>query len=97
MMPINFVSLSILKSNTMKTSTLQLLCAALLSMMSFNANSQDLNKSLASIKEKIQDVQIDKNTFKQSFDILDGDTGKVSFVPALVDKKGKTTSAKNEL
>jgi hypothetical protein len=74
-----------------------LICAAVLSIISLNANSQDLTKTLESIKEKVQDVQIDKNTFKQSIEILDGKKGKLSFVSALVDEKGKTTSEKYEL
>jgi hypothetical protein len=57
-----------------------------------NANSQDkLGQSLSSIKEKIQDVQIDKTTFKQSIDILDESKGKLSFISAVIDDKGKTT------
>jgi hypothetical protein len=57
----------------------------------FDAKSQDkLSQSLASIKEKVQDVQIDKTTFKQSIDVLDESMGKLSFVSVLVDEKGKT-------
>ena len=78
----------------MKTSLLQTLCVAVLSIISINANSQDLAKSLESIKQKVQDVQIDKNTFKQSIEILDANKGKLSFLSALVDEKGKTTSEK---
>jgi hypothetical protein len=78
----------------MKTSFLQLICAAGLFIISLNANSQNLTKTLESIQQKVQDVQIDKNTFKQTIEILDGDKGKLSFVSALVDDKGKTTSEK---
>ncbi|MGE5406651.1 MAG: hypothetical protein ACM3NR_02970 [Methanosarcina sp.] len=57
-----------------------------------NATSQDkLSQSLASIKGKIQDVQIDKTTFKQSIDILDEIKGKVEFSSSVIDEKGKTT------
>jgi hypothetical protein len=57
----------------------------------FDAKSQDkLSQSLTSIKDKVQDVEIDKTTFKQSIDILDANKGKLSFVSVLVDEKGKT-------
>ena len=63
----------------------------------FDAKSQDkLSQSLASIKEKVQDVQIDKTTFKQSIDILDESKGKLSFISELVDEKGKTTKERFE-
>jgi hypothetical protein len=76
----------------MKTSFLQIFCIVVLSVVSiFDAKSQDkLSQSLASIKEKIQDVQIDKTTYKQSIDVLDESKGKLSFVSVLVDEKGKT-------
>jgi hypothetical protein len=76
----------------MKTSFLQIFCIVALSTVSnFYAKSQDkLSQSLASIKEKVQDVQIDKSTYKQSIDILDESKGKLSFVSVLVDEKGKT-------
>lgn len=80
----------------MKTRFLPSLCLVFLSAISINSNSQDLKQSLASIKEKIQDVQIDKNTYKQSFEILDENKGKISFVAALVDEKGKTATEKYE-
>lgn len=52
--------------------------------------SQDkLTQSVASIKEKVQDVQIDKTTFKQSIDILDESKGKINFISVLTDEKGK--------
>jgi hypothetical protein len=76
----------------MKTSLRLILFIVVLFVVSiFNAKSQDkLNQSLALIKEKVQDVQIDKSTFKQSIDILDESKGKLSFVSILVDEKGKT-------
>lgn len=56
-----------------------------------DAKSQDkLAQTLTSIKEKIQDVTIDKTTFKQSIDILDESKGKLSFTSIVVDEKGKT-------
>ncbi|HEY5140416.1 MAG TPA: hypothetical protein VIJ25_14035, partial [Methylococcales bacterium] len=56
-----------------------------------DAKSQDkLGQSLTSIKEKVQDVTIDKTTFKQSIDILDESKGKLSFTSTVVDEKGKT-------
>ena len=77
----------------MKTNFLQTFCIVVISVASiFDAKSQDkLSQSLASIKEKVQDVQIDKTTFKQSIDVLDETKGKLSFVSVLVDEKGKTT------
>jgi uncharacterized protein YfcZ (UPF0381/DUF406 family) len=57
-----------------------------------NATPQDkANQSLASIKGKIQDVQIDKTTFKQSIDILDEGKGKINFTSSVTDEKGKTS------
>jgi hypothetical protein len=76
----------------MKTNFLQIFCIVVLSVVSiFDAKSQDkLSQSLASIKEKVQDVQIDKSTYKQSIDVLDESKGKLNFVSVLVDEKGKT-------
>ena len=82
----------------MKTGFLQFFCIVAISAASVSvAKSQDkLSQTLASIKEKVQDVQIDKATYKQSIDILDANKGKLSFVSALVDEKGKTTNEKDE-
>jgi len=82
----------------MKTSLLQIFCIVGLFVVSIpDAKSQDkLSQSLASIKEKVQDVQIDKTTYKQSIDILNESKGKLSFVSELVDEKGKTTKEKFE-
>jgi hypothetical protein len=82
----------------MKTGFLQFFCIVALSAASvLSAKSQDkLSQALTSIKEKVQDVQIDKATFKQSIDILDANKGKISFVTGLVDEKGKTTNEKYE-
>jgi hypothetical protein len=76
----------------MKKSFFQIFCIVILSMAPvLEARSQDkLGESLASIKEKVQDVQIDKTTFKQSIDILDENKGKLSFISTVVDEKGKT-------
>ena len=76
----------------MKTSILQIFCIVVLSVVSiFDAKSQDkLSQLLSSIKEKVQEVQIDKTTFKQSIDIMDESKGKLSFVSLLIDEKGKT-------
>jgi hypothetical protein len=76
----------------MKTNSFQIFCIVVLSVVSiFDAKSQDkLSQSLTSIKDKVNDVEIDKTTFKQSIDILDANKGKLSFVSVLVDEKGKT-------
>ncbi len=79
----------------MKTS-FQIFLAAVLLQASINAKSQDLSKSLASIKDKIQDVQIDKTTYKQSIEILDANKGKLSFASSEVDEKGKATNERFE-
>jgi hypothetical protein len=79
----------------MKTGRKTLL-AAVLVLIGLNANSQDLNKSLNSIKEKIKDVQVDKMTYKQSLDIIDADKAKLSLASGTADEKGKTTSEKFE-
>ena len=75
----------------MKTRFLQIICIVILSSVWISdAKSQDkLSQSFASIKEKVQDVQIDKTTFKQSIDVLDANKGKLSFVSVTVDEKGK--------
>jgi hypothetical protein len=77
----------------MKTSLLQIFCIVLFSAVSFlDAKSQDkLSQALTSIKGKIQDIQIDKTTYKQSLDVLDESKGKLSFVSVYVDEKGKTS------
>jgi len=77
----------------MKTRFLQIFCIVVLSIGTiFDAKSQDkLSQALASIKGKIQDVQIDKTTYKQSLDVLDESKGKLSFVSVFVDEKGKTS------
>jgi hypothetical protein len=63
----------------------------------FDAKSQDkLSQSLASIKQKVQDVQIDKTSFKQSIDVMDESKGKLGFVSELVDEKGKTAKERFE-
>ena len=76
----------------MKTVLFLVFCIAGLSGVSvFDAQSQDkLSQSLASINEKVQDVQIEKTTYKQSIDIIDEKRGKMSFVSEVVDDKGKT-------
>jgi len=76
----------------MKTSFLKIFCIGVLSVAPIlHAKSQDkLSQTLTSIKAKVQDVQIDKTTFKQSIDILDESKGKLSFISVSVDDKGKT-------
>ena len=76
----------------MKTSIFRIFCLVFLSVVSiFDAKSQDkLSQALASIKEKVQDVQIEKTTFKQSIDVIDEKKGKLSLVSVAVDDKGKT-------
>ena len=76
----------------MKTGCIQFFCICLFSLVSiFNAQSQEkLKQSLSAIKEKVQDVQIDKTNFKQSIDILDENKGKLNFVSVSVEEKGKT-------
>jgi hypothetical protein len=82
----------------MKTGFLRIFYLVLLSIVSIPiAKSQDkLSQTLASIKEKVQEVQIDKTTVKQSIDVLDESKGKLSFVSVLVDEKGKTASERFE-
>jgi hypothetical protein len=76
----------------MRTHFIRIFCIILLSMIPLlDAKSQDkLGQSLSTIKEKVQDVQIDKTTYKQSIDVLDESKGKLSFISVLVDEKGKT-------
>ncbi len=76
----------------MKTIFPQIFCIVVLSMFTiFEAKSQDkLSQTLASIKEMVQEVQIDNTTYKQSIDVLDENKGKLSFVSVATDQKGKT-------
>jgi hypothetical protein len=63
----------------------------------FDAKAQDkLSQSLAEIKAKVQEVQIDKTTFRQSIDILDESKGKLGFVSEVVDEKGKSSKERFE-
>jgi hypothetical protein len=82
----------------MKTDFLKVFCVVVLSVVSIlDAESQDkLSQSLASIKQKVQDVQIDKTSFKQSIEVMDESKGKLSFVSELVDEKGKTARERFE-
>ena len=65
--------------------------AILIGVSIFDLKAQDkLSQSLASIKEKVQDVQIEKTTYKQSIDVIDEKKGKLSLVSVVVDDKGKT-------
>ena len=82
----------------MKTSLTQILCIAVLSLISArDLKSQDnLSQSLASIKEKVQDVQIDKTAYKQSIEILDGSKGKLAFLSEEVDDKGRSSRERFE-
>ena len=78
-------------------SEIRIFLAAVLAVLCIDAKSQDnLSKSLASIKDKIKDVQIDKTTYKQSVEILDADKGKLSLTVSIVDEKGKATNEKYE-
>jgi hypothetical protein len=76
----------------MKTGLHLIFCMAILIGVSiFDLKAQDkLSQSLASIKEKVQDVQIEKTTYKQSIDVIDEKKGKLSLVSVAVDDKGKT-------
>jgi hypothetical protein len=82
----------------MKTLLPRLACIVVLTVITiFNAKSQNkLSQSLASIKEKVQDVQLDKTTFKQSIEILDESKGKLSLVSGEVDEKGKASNERYE-
>jgi hypothetical protein len=82
----------------MKTYLLQIICMVLFSLVTIlDAGSQDkLSQSLASIKEKVKDVQIDKTTVKQSIDILDEGKGKLNFLSELIDEKGKSAKERFE-
>jgi hypothetical protein len=82
----------------MKTVLIQILCLVIISMVSvFETKSQtNAGQSLSSIKEKVQEVQIDKTTYKQSIDILDENKGKLGFVSEMVDEKGKTAKERFE-
>ena len=82
----------------MKTSIHLILYTVILFLIPIpDGKSQDkISQSLASIKEKVQDVQIDKNTFKQSVEVLDESKGKLRFISVSVDDKGKTAKESYE-
>ncbi len=87
-----------LNNNTMKTNVLQIFFVFILTVISvLDVKSQDkLSQTLASIGEKVKDVQIDKTTYKQSIDVLNGDKGKLGFVSVEVDDKGRKTTERFE-
>ncbi len=87
-----------LNYNTMKTRFLQIFWIVLLSLVSFvDAKSQDkLNQVMASIKEKVQDVPVDKVTYKQSIEVMDESKGEIGFSSEMVDEKGKTSGERFE-
>jgi hypothetical protein len=58
---------------------------------------ETLNQNLQIIKEKVTEIQIDKSTFKQSFDVLDEVSGKVLFTSVEVDEKGKSAKESFEV
>ncbi len=82
----------------MKTNLLQFFILAVLLMLPARKlrSQASLSKSLAAISEHVKDVQIDKVTYKQSINILDGNKGKIGFVSVATDDKGKTSSDKFE-
>ena len=82
----------------MKTIFPRIFYIVVLSMFTiFTVKSQDkLSQTLASIKDKVREVQIDNTTYKQSIDVLDGNKGKLSFVSVTTDQKGKTAKESYE-
>jgi hypothetical protein len=81
-----------------KTKLLQINFIAVLFLISAaDLKSQDnLSQTLESIRSKVQDVQIDKTTFKQSIEILDGKKGKLAFLSETSDDKGRTSRERYE-
>ena len=71
---------------------------AVLSLLSLSAAGQQdkPDQILSAIKEKVQEVQVDKSTFRQSIDILDAGKGKLRFVSSLTDEKGRTETGSYE-
>jgi hypothetical protein len=49
-----------------------------------------LKENLASIKSKIGEVKVDKTTFNQSLEIVNEETGKLTYSSTEVDEKGKS-------
>ena len=59
-------------------------------VMRMPALSQDLKSNLSTLKQKIGEVQIDKIVYRQSFETLDEEKGKVNYTSIEVDEKGKS-------
>ena len=59
-------------------------------VMKMPALSQDLKSNLSTLKQKIGEVQIDKIVYRQSFETLDEEKGKVNYTSIEVDEKGKS-------
>jgi hypothetical protein len=55
-----------------------------------------LGKSLSGIKGNVKEIQLDKITYRQSFDILDEAKGKVRFLSVEVNDKGTTSKSEYE-
>jgi hypothetical protein len=53
-------------------------------------SQNNLQEALSQIKDKIGEVQIDKISYRQAFDILDEEKGKINYSIIEVDEKGKT-------
>jgi hypothetical protein len=56
-------------------------------------NSQTLNSVLSDIKSKVTEIQVDKVSFQQSFEIMDEAKGKVRFTCVEVSEKGSTSKS----
>ncbi len=67
----------------------------LLNIAVLNAQ-ESLQKKLASLKEKISEIQIDKTVIHQSLEIKDELKGKILFTSTEVDEKGKSSSESYE-
>jgi hypothetical protein len=65
-------------------------------LFTLSSNAQSLGKTLSDISGKVTEIQVDKITYKQSFDVLDEAKGKVRFVSVEVNEKGSTAKSEYE-
>ena len=73
----------------MKTTKLFGSVLGLFLLMNASAFSQDLKTNLAALKQKIGEVKIDQTTYRQSFEALDAEKGKINYTSIEVDINGK--------
>jgi hypothetical protein len=62
----------------------------------YKADAQGLSQKIATIKDKIAEIQVDKITVRQTFELKDEAKGKILYTCTEVDDKGKSSSESYE-